>query len=57
MIPYYDTREDLMFSCDTDLNYVMFTTRFEELNNRIEEEPVFKISRYNSDLMYIYEMR
>ena len=59
LIQYYDTRNDLTFSkkCSKDKDYKMFFTRKKwPYRGTSRLSPSFKISRYNSDLLYIYKL-
>lgn len=62
LIQFYPRREDLKFQCGQDTDYLMFFTRKAVLPANLAQksasiEPVFKISRYHSDLLYIYKVR
>lgn len=64
LLQFYPIRPDLLFSCNpAQADYLMFFTRKttipEDLNkvfNYSSGDPVFKISRINSDLLYIYKL-
>jgi hypothetical protein len=60
---YYPVRKDIQIGCVEKPDYLMFITRttflpenFEEIYNYKNLDPVFKIQRYNSDLLYIYKL-
>lgn len=57
-------REDITMNCSKESNYLMFITRktfipkdLESFFSFKEKEPIFKISRLNSDLLYIYSIK
>ncbi len=63
LIQFYPLRADLSFSCGKTASYLMFFTRQTYLPKDLNEifdyqrnEPIFKISRFNSDLLYIYKL-
>ena len=64
LLQFYPIRPDLSFNCEpTKADYLMFFTRKtslpEDLNkvfNYSPSEPIFKISRLNSDLLYVYKI-
>jgi len=64
LLQFYPLRQDLTFSCDpAKTDYLMFFTRKtslpEEINkifNYSPDKPIFKVSRFNSDLLYIYKL-
>lgn len=63
LVFYYPTRKDLRFGCIEKPDYLMYITRqtfippnLNDLYKYADLEPVFKISRYNSDLLYIYKL-
>jgi|GEM_PF-1193265 len=64
LLQFYPIRPDLSFSCNpAQADYLMFFTRKtsmpEDMNkvfNYSPNEPAFKISRLNSDLLYIYKL-
>ena len=62
LIQYYPIRADLTYDCSENANYLMFITRWafapENFNETFHfegKEPVFKISRYNSNLWVKFE--
>jgi len=65
LLQFYPLRVDLSFSCDAkQTDYLMFFTRktsipidIDKVFNYSSSEPVFKISRFNSDLLYIYKLK
>ncbi len=65
LLQFYPIRPDLSASCEAiQANYLMFFTRktsipenLNEIFNYSPSEPVFKISRLNSDLLYIYKLK
>ena len=63
LIDFYPKRNDLIFKCSPNSNYLMFITRYSHLSpivdkvyNFSEKTPALKLSRYNSDLLYIYDL-
>ena len=61
LIKFYSVRPDLKFDCGENTNYLMFFTRWafitDDLENNYhykEKDPIFRISRYDSDLLLIY---
>ena len=62
LIQFYPLRENLEFKCGQNTDYLMFFTRKAYLPANLDQElarirPVYKISRYNSDLLYIYKIK
>jgi hypothetical protein len=64
LLQFYPVRSDLSFDCSDQSDYLMFFTRQAFLPTNLEQtfgysklNPVFKISRYNSDLLYIYQLK
>lgn len=60
LIEFYNTRNDLRFECREDSTYLMFFTRkplLSDIGSTQNYQLVFKISRYNSDLLYIYKIK
>ncbi|MBP9773776.1 MAG: glycosyltransferase family 39 protein [Candidatus Peribacteraceae bacterium] len=56
---YAPLPNDMQISCDNRAQYLMFFTRFSALPDgfdRISMEPIFRISRMNSDLLLIYKL-
>ncbi len=59
LIKFYDTRKDIIFDCGSNVDYVMFFSRFSFLPNLDflkPYSPVFKVTRYESNLLYVYKM-
>ena len=59
LMEFYWKRKDVSFSCVGKIDYVMFITRmthFPEVRERFKFKRVFQISRYNSNLLYIYKV-
>ncbi len=63
LVQFYPLRQDLTFGCGSDSNYLMFFTRYTYLPESIikyldnsRNQPIFTISRYNSNLMNIYKL-
>ncbi len=54
-------RDDLTYECRPDARYVMLMTRFaewpSEYRRLLATSPAFTISRFGSDLLYVYETR
>lgn len=64
LIGYYPIRADLSFDCTEKANYLMFITRWTHAPENMEEifkyeqkEPLYKISRYGSDLLLVYKLK
>jgi len=64
LIQYYPVRADLSFDCSANTEYLIFITRWafapkdlDETFHFQDKEPVFRISRYKSDLLYIYKLK
>jgi hypothetical protein len=60
---FYSVRKDITFACTEKANYLMFITRttfmpkdIDKIYNYKNTDPIFKIQRYNSDLLYIYKL-
>ena len=59
LVSSYPWREDFTFDCNAKTNYVMFFTRYSELDQKPFENlsPVFEIRRMNSALLKIYKVK
>lgn len=64
LLQFYPVRPDLSFGCSDQSDYLMFFTRqtflppdLDQIFNYSKLSPVFKISRYNSDLLLIYRLK
>lgn len=56
-LPAWDSpRPDLRFGCEPGARYVMFVTGYDRLRDYDDQEPVFRIARYDSDLLRIYRL-
>ena len=49
-------RPDLRFGCGPDARYLMFVTGYDKRADYDDREPVFRIRRYDSDLLRIYRL-
>ena len=54
LVKFYDVRKDISFGCE-NADYYMYFTRYAFLSNvnGVSGDIIFKISRYDSDLLYI----
>lgn len=60
LVEWYHWRPDFTFECTAKSTYLMYFTRYSESKRMLAEKlpsPVFTISRYDSDLLYIYKLR
>ncbi|MCX6766528.1 MAG: hypothetical protein NT170_01960 [Candidatus Moranbacteria bacterium] len=64
LIGFYSVRPDLKSDCSENTDYLMFFTRWagipESLENEFhyrEKDPVFRISKYDSDMLLIYKVK
>lgn len=64
LLQFYPIRKDLKFDCTENTNYLMFIARWAYLPKDLEQtfhfsekEPVYRLSRYNSDLLVIYKLK
>lgn len=49
-------RPDLRFGCGPEARYLMFVTGYDKRADYDDREPVFRIRRYDSDLLRIYRL-
>lgn len=57
-LPVWDSpRPDLKFGCGPEARYEMFVTGYDKITEYDARTPVFRISRYDSDLLRIYQTR
>jgi len=57
-LPVWDSpRPDLTFGCGPGARYEMFVTGYDKIAEYDARVPVFRISRYDSDLLRIYRIR
>jgi hypothetical protein len=64
LISAYPIRQDLIFGCSKDSDYLMFFPRLTYTPKNLDDmykyknlEPAYKISRLNSSLLYIYKLK
>lgn len=62
LLQFYPKRADLTFACNQDSSYLMFFTRKAYLPPNLEasladQQPIFTLSRYNSELLKIYRLK
>ena len=59
LVTWYHWRDDFTFECSAASNYIMFFTRYSEVQQYafLKDTPVFTIERMHSTLLKIYKVR